>query len=129
MSSGYHDRGYNYKTYENYEEQLAGLFFARVDTYARDSSKAPAPGHLTAGIHTSDDLIAQHIALRNIFRAQCKVNLVGILTTHLSRHTVSATGNTFSDRVFSNNRVVWYEVTVIDKYLNRSAVKAAPCRA
>ncbi|RAZ61809.1 hypothetical protein DK853_44885, partial [Klebsiella oxytoca] len=39
-----YDRGYNYKTYENYEEQLAGLFFARVDTYARDSSKAPAPG-------------------------------------------------------------------------------------
>ncbi len=34
-----------------------------------------------------------------------------------------ATENTFSDTVYINNRVVWYEVTVIDKYLNRSAVK------
>ncbi|MDE5891735.1 MAG: hypothetical protein K2H45_02300, partial [Acetatifactor sp.] len=34
-----------------------------------------------------------------------------------------ATGNTFSDTVTVNNRVVWYEITVIDKYLNRSAIK------
>ena len=33
--------GYNYKTYDNYEEQLSNLFFARVDSYARDVSKAP----------------------------------------------------------------------------------------
>lgn len=33
--------GYNYKTYDNYEEQLNNLFFARVDSYARDVSKAP----------------------------------------------------------------------------------------
>ncbi|MDE7309235.1 MAG: fibronectin type III domain-containing protein, partial [Lachnospiraceae bacterium] len=36
-----YDRGYNYKTYENYEEQLANLFYARVDTYSRTPSKAP----------------------------------------------------------------------------------------
>ncbi len=34
-----------------------------------------------------------------------------------------STENTFTDTVHINNRVVWYEVTVIDKYLNRSAVK------
>lgn len=33
--------GYNYKTYDNYEEQFNNLFFARVDSYARDITKAP----------------------------------------------------------------------------------------
>jgi len=37
-----YDRGYNYKVYDNYEEQLANLFYARVDTYSRTPSKAPA---------------------------------------------------------------------------------------
>ncbi|XCP83559.1 fibronectin type III domain-containing protein [Roseburia hominis] len=36
-----YDRGYNYKIYEDYEEQLQNLFYARVDTYARTPSKAP----------------------------------------------------------------------------------------
>ncbi|MCI8361372.1 MAG: hypothetical protein HFE86_08570 [Clostridiales bacterium] len=36
-----YDTGYNFKVYDNYEEQLANLFFARVDTYARDTSRAP----------------------------------------------------------------------------------------
>ncbi|MBD5143864.1 MAG: hypothetical protein HDT22_09705 [Ruminococcus sp.] len=36
-----YDKGLNYKTYDNYEEQLANLFYARVDTYARTPSKAP----------------------------------------------------------------------------------------
>ncbi len=38
-----YDSGYNYKTYDNYEEQLANLFFARVDTYSRTPSRAPSP--------------------------------------------------------------------------------------
>ncbi len=38
-----YDKGYNYKTYEDPAEQLANLFFARVDSYARTPSKAPAP--------------------------------------------------------------------------------------
>ena len=33
--------GYNYKTYDNYTEQFDNLFFARVDSYARDITKAP----------------------------------------------------------------------------------------
>lgn len=38
-----YDRGYNYKTYDTYEEQQKNLFFARVDSYARNTSRAPAP--------------------------------------------------------------------------------------
>lgn len=36
--------GYNYKTFDKYEDQFNNLFFARVDTYARDQSIAPSPG-------------------------------------------------------------------------------------
>lgn len=39
-----YDRGYNFATYDSYEEQFKNLFYARVDTYARDVSRAPAPG-------------------------------------------------------------------------------------
>lgn len=37
----YDKGGYNFKTFDNYQEQFNNLFFARVDTYARDVSKAP----------------------------------------------------------------------------------------
>ncbi len=36
-----YDKGLNYKTYSDYNEQLKNLFYARVDTYARNTSKAP----------------------------------------------------------------------------------------
>ncbi|MDE5885654.1 MAG: M60 family metallopeptidase, partial [Oscillospiraceae bacterium] len=36
-----YDKGLNYKTYSNYKEQLENLFYARVDTYARNVNKAP----------------------------------------------------------------------------------------
>ena len=37
------------------------------------------------------------------------------------------TGNQFTDVVTTiNNRVITYEITLIDKYLNRSAVKTLP---
>lgn len=38
-----YDRGYNFKRYENYDEIFKNLFFARVDSYARDPEKAPSP--------------------------------------------------------------------------------------
>lgn len=44
-----YDDGYNYKTYENYDDQLKNLFFARVDTYARTPSKAPHGLTLSGG--------------------------------------------------------------------------------
>ncbi len=44
-----YDNGYNYKTYENYDDQLKNLFFARVDTYSRTPSKAPNGLTLSGG--------------------------------------------------------------------------------
>ena len=210
-----YDRGYNYKTYENYEEQLANLFFARVDTYARDTAKAPSPGGVALKLAGDTD--------QNLMRLSCaaaqkdilefferwgmtpneetrayaaqfaketraiyyvcddsrvytlqggesklgttgSVDAVGDAVTavvnsadanrvdftlsskgipaddvlgyeivrcfysggKVQRETAGfATGQTaaFSDRVYMNNRVVWYEITVIDQYLNRSKVK------
>lgn len=36
-----YDNGYNYTTYDTYEEQLGNLIFARIDAYARNNSLAP----------------------------------------------------------------------------------------
>lgn len=36
-----YDKGYNFKTYDTYQEQFDNLFFARVDSYVRDSKKKP----------------------------------------------------------------------------------------
>jgi len=42
-----YDRGYNFKTYDSYQEQHDNLFYARVDSYSRNISLAP--GGLTLG--------------------------------------------------------------------------------
>lgn len=42
-----YDRDYNYKTYDTYQEIFNHLFFARVDSYARDTSRAPGKVALT----------------------------------------------------------------------------------
>ena len=36
-----YDNGYNYKTYDTYEDQFNNLIFARIDAYARNNSLAP----------------------------------------------------------------------------------------
>lgn len=38
-----YDRDYNYKTYDTYQEIFDNLFFARVDSYARNAASAPSP--------------------------------------------------------------------------------------
>ncbi len=38
-----YDRGYNFKTYDTYKEQMENLFYARVDSYARNVESAPSP--------------------------------------------------------------------------------------
>lgn len=38
-----YDKPYNFKTYDTSEEILNNLFYARMDTYSRNPSKAPAP--------------------------------------------------------------------------------------
>ncbi len=57
-----YDRGYNYKTYENPQEQLASLFFARVDTYARNTAKAPSPGGVTLKLEGDRDQTLMRLA-------------------------------------------------------------------
>ncbi len=208
-----YDRGYNYKTYENHGEQLAGLFYARVDTYARDTAKAPAPGGVKLALSGDKDQALMRLACaaaeknilefferwgmtpdgdtkayagqfdretRAIYYANddarvyslqggvSKLSAAGtteavgdnvtaavnkdianqvdftlgsknipaqdVLGYEIVRCMISggvtnreavgfATEGTFSDTVYVNNRVVWYEVTLVDKYLNRSAAK------
>ena len=60
-----YDRGYNYKTYNTYQEIKENLFFARVDSYARDPKAAPAPKGveltLTAVSYTHLDVYKRQI--------------------------------------------------------------------
>lgn len=44
-----YDRGYNYKTYDSYEQQMENLFYARVDSYSRDTSRAKGTLSLNGG--------------------------------------------------------------------------------
>lgn len=213
-----YDNSYNYKTYEKYEDQLKGFFFARVDTYARDVSKAPKPNGvaLTLSGDKDQDLMRLSCAAaeknileffirwgktpdagtiayavqfaketRAIYYAsddarsyrlsrpdgsvlgtagakeavgtgtraevsqeqQNRVDFVlesvnipaeDVLGYEIVRCMISggeveknvvgfATGSTFSDCITTiNNRVVSYEVTLIDKYLNRSKTAVLP---
>ncbi len=50
----YDKGGYNYKTFDNYTEQLENLFFARVDTYSRNVANAPKPGGIALTIKGAD---------------------------------------------------------------------------
>lgn len=50
----YDKGGYNYKTYDGYQDQLANLFFARVDTYARNTSLAPSPKNVKLSLKNAD---------------------------------------------------------------------------
>lgn len=210
-----YDTSYNFMTYEDHSQQLQSFFFARMDTYARKTSLAPAPGGiaLTLGdgsdqnlmrlacaaaekdildffvrwgkvpnaatveyagqfeketraiyytdddsrvyrienpnggiLGTGGDVIAvgeETSAVRDEFNpARVNITLSSqnisendilgyeivrcmISGGEVTRETVGFTAeNTFSDYISTvNNRVVFYEVTLIDKYLNRSAVK------
>ncbi|MCI8465893.1 MAG: hypothetical protein HFI63_08565 [Lachnospiraceae bacterium] len=210
-----YDKGYNYKTYADPADQFKNLFFARVDTYARDRKNAPAPGGVALSLSNDrdQDLMrlccaaaeknllefferwgmtpnADTIAYAEQFAKETRAiyyvndnarvyqlkggssvldssgtkpgvgdgttatvnpgaaNQVDLTLTALDsipagdvlgyeivRCTTSggkteralagfATGGTFQDSITTmNNRVVTYEVTLIDQYLNRSAVK------
>lgn len=208
-----YDTGYNYKTYDNYTEQLANLFYARMDTYARTTSKAPAPKGVALTLvsgssdqnlmrlacaaaekdilefferwgmtpdkttreyaaqfeketraiyYVSDDSRVYSMSGESSLNADGTTEAVGqvdyavnanilnqvdftfsstgipsedILGYEITRCMISGgevekqvvgftTGNTFSDTITTvNNRTVSYEIVLIDKYLNRSAVK------
>lgn len=59
----YDKGGYNFKTYEKYEDQFNNLIFARMDTYARDASKAPAPKDVKLTLNGDTD--------NNLMRLAC----------------------------------------------------------
>ena len=206
-----YDSGLNYKTYSDYDEQLANLFYARVDTYSRNPKVAPAPGDVELTLDGDSDQKLMRLACAaaeknilefferwgktpdattiayaeqfeketraifyanddsrvyalegkgsvlgtegsvsavkdvsvNIGKAANKVELKftsadipesDILGYEVFRCTISggkveevpvgfATGSEFTDTVTTlNNRTVFYKVTLIDQYLNRSAV-------
>lgn len=50
-----YDRDYNYKTYDTYQEITQNLFFARVDSYARNTAAAPAPGNIALTLASDRD--------------------------------------------------------------------------
>mgnify|MGYP001064307569 CR=1 FL=1 len=58
-----YDSGLNYKTYSDYNEQLENLFFARVDTYARNTKAAPAPNGIMLTLNGNTD--------QNLMRLAC----------------------------------------------------------
>ena len=210
-----YDNVYNYKTFEDPTEQFNSLFYARVDTYARTPSLAPAPDGIALALNGGTDQVLMRLACaaaeKNIltfFERWGKVpnsdtikyaeqfeeetraiyyvddnskvyrienpdgsvlgtegNFIAvgdettaklaapnsnqvnftltsqnipeedILGYEIVRCTTSggvvtkeavgfSTESTYTDYVATmNNRVVTYEVTLIDKYLNRSAVK------
>ncbi len=205
-----YDNYYNFKIFDNYQDQLNNLFYARVDTYARKPASAPAPGGVALSLNGDADQNFMRLAaaaaqkdLTEFFtswglvpdsttaaymgqfeaeeRAIAYVNddartyrlenqgtgfagenvvsegstvsvskvtpnkvtlqlennledpslLLGYEITRVmitegqeQRQVVGfTTSGTFEDRVTSiNNRVIRYEVTAIDQYLNRSAV-------
>ncbi|MDE5771010.1 MAG: M60 family metallopeptidase [Ruminococcus sp.] len=58
-----YDNGLNYKTYSDYEEQLANLFYARVDTYSRNPASAPSPDSIKLTLGNVND--------QNLMRLAC----------------------------------------------------------
>ncbi|MDE6519996.1 MAG: M60 family metallopeptidase [Ruminococcus sp.] len=50
-----YDKPYNFKTYDTNAEILDNLFYARMDTYSRNPSKAPAPGGISLTLSGGTD--------------------------------------------------------------------------
>lgn len=210
-----YDRGYNYKTYDAYQEQFDNLFFARVDTYARNVARAPKPNGValtlsgdrdqdfmrlataaaeknilefferwgmvpdketiayasqfeqeTRAIYyanddarvyeiergTKDTILGQDavgdnvsVAVDDTLQNQVEISLSNkagnkeaVLGYEIARYSTSegkesrevvgfTTEDKFVDTVTTiNNRVFTYEITVIDKFLNRSVAKRLP---
>lgn len=57
-----YDMNYNYKTFDDHTEQLESLFYARVDSYARTPSLAPAPGGIPLALGGGTDQCLMRLA-------------------------------------------------------------------
>lgn len=66
-----YDKGLNYKTYPDYNEQLENLFYARVDTYSRNPSSAPAPKKIALALDGGTD--------QNLMRLACAASQKNVL--------------------------------------------------
>lgn len=58
-----YDKGLNYKTYSDYNEQMSNLFYARMDAYSRNTKAAPAPGDIALTLGNNND--------QNLMRLAC----------------------------------------------------------
>ncbi|MDE5763419.1 MAG: M60 family metallopeptidase [Ruminococcus sp.] len=59
----YDTNALNFKTYEDYNEQLKNIFYARVDTYARNPKAAPAPNGIALEVNGDSN--------QNLMRLAC----------------------------------------------------------
>ena len=50
-----YDRYYNYKLFDNYEDIYNHVFFARIDSFVRDTSKAPSPNEIALTLGNGKD--------------------------------------------------------------------------
>lgn len=50
-----YDRYYNYKLFDNYEDIYNHVFFARIDSFVRDTSKAPSPNEIALTLGNDKD--------------------------------------------------------------------------
>lgn len=50
-----YDRYYNYKMFDTYGQMFDNVFYARVDSFARDTSKAPAPNKIALTLGNNPD--------------------------------------------------------------------------
>lgn len=66
-----YDNGLNFMTYSDYNEQLENLFYARVDTYARNTKAAPAPNGILLSLGNNTD--------QNIMRLACAASEKNVL--------------------------------------------------
>ncbi len=57
-----YDMNYNYKTFDDHAKQLESLFYARVDSYARTPSLAPAPGGIPLTLGGGTDQCLMRLA-------------------------------------------------------------------
>lgn len=57
-----YDMNYNYKTFDDHAQQLESLFYARVDSYARTPSLAPAPDGISLTLSGGTDQCLMRLA-------------------------------------------------------------------
>ncbi len=66
-----YDKDPHFTTYDAYQEQFDSLFFARVDSYARDTSAAPKPGGVSLSLGGDKD--------NNLMRLACAAAQMDVL--------------------------------------------------